>query len=121
MSEAYSSGQGRTVAAAVYILFMIGPFTGGLTALAGWIVTLFSKAGADGPPREHMGRQGRLFWTALILILPVAILSFIGEIPILGIPFAALGWVLGFLICVWFVLASFFGLLRLQRGQSPRG
>lgn len=119
--RADSSGLGRTAAGAVYVLFMLAPFTGGLTALAGWVVTLFTKAGAEAQPREHMNRQGRLFWTALILILPVALLSFIGEIPILGIPFAILGWVLGFLICAWFVLTSFFGLLRLQRGQPSKG
>ena len=107
---------GRTAAGAVYILFILAPFTGGLTALAGWIVTLAARRGAAGAPREHLGRQARLFWTALVLALPVVVLSLIGEIPILGIPFAFLGWVLGGLIALWFVLTSFFGLLRLQRG-----
>ena len=114
--EGSAGDQGRTAAGAVYILFILAPFTGGLTALVGWVVTLAARRGAAGAPREHMGRQARLFWTALILALPVLVLSLVGEIPILGIPFALLGWLLGGLIAIWFVLTSFFGLLRLQRG-----
>jgi uncharacterized membrane protein len=115
------AGRGLNAATAVYVLFLLAPFTGGLTALAGFILAVATRGDADARPREHLLRQGRLFWTGLLLALPVVILSWIGEVPILGIPFAFLGWVLGFLIAAWFVVTSFFGLLRLRSDRSPRG
>jgi uncharacterized membrane protein len=103
---------------------MLGPFTGGLTALAGWIVTLASKGGADGLPREHMRRQGRLFWTAVLIGLPVALLGFVGwltRIVLIGYPIGWAAWLLGFLLSAWFVINSLLGLLRLQGDRPPTG
>lgn len=111
------SDGGRKAAAAVYVLFGLAPFTGGLTALAGYIVARAVRRDAEGSARDHLLRQGRLFWTGLVLILPVVVLSWIGEIPLLGIPFAFLGWVLGGLVAVWFVLASVFGFMRLRSSR----
>jgi uncharacterized membrane protein len=123
-ARAYSTELGKTAAGAVYILFILGPFTGGLTALAGWIVTLFAKGGAEAQPREHLSRQGRLFWTALLFAIPIALLGLMGwltRIVLIGYP---IGWIAGaawFVLGAWFVLTSFFGLLRLQRGQPSKG
>lgn len=116
--------RGKTAAGAVWILFILGPFTGGLTALAGWIVTLAAKGGADSLPRDHMRRQGRLFWTAVLIGLPIAILAFVGwltRIVLIGYPIGWAAWLLGFLLGAWFVFNSFMGLLRLQSDRPPRG
>jgi uncharacterized membrane protein len=115
---------GRAPAGAVYILFMVAPFTGGLTALIGWLVGKASKGGADGPALQHLRRQGRLFWTALLWAIPIALLAFVGwltRIVLIGYP---LGWIAaaaGFVLSAWFVLTSLFGLLRLQSDRPPRG
>ena len=172
------NNRGRTAAGAVWILFILGPFTGGLTALAGWIVTVAARGGADSLPREHMRRQGRLFWTAVlvgllidelragkigrrefirrgatvgmsvpllgfiasacgvskedlelfwtaVLIgLPIAVLGFIGwltRIVLIGYPIGWAAAALGFLLGAWFVINSLIGLFRLQGDRPPRG
>ena len=118
------STRGRAPAGAVYVLFMLAPFTGGLTALIGWLVGKASKGGADGAALDHLRRQGWLFWTALLWAIPIAILGFIGwltRIVLVGYP---IGWLAGaaaFILSAWFVLSSLFGLLRLQSDRSPRG
>jgi uncharacterized membrane protein len=122
--RAYSSGQGKTAAGAVYILFILGPFTGGLLALAGWIVSLSAKGGADPLPREHLARQGRLFWTALLFSIPIALLGFVGwltRIVLIGYPIGWIAWLAWFVLGAWFVINSVLGLLRLQADRAPRG
>ncbi|MBW3559040.1 MAG: hypothetical protein KY449_04610 [Proteobacteria bacterium] len=114
------AGRGKTAAGAVWILFILGPFTGGLTALAGWIVTVTAKGGAEGLARDHMHRQGRLFWTAVLFAAPLAVISFIGwitRIVLIGYPIGWLAAVGFFVLSAWFVLTSFFGLLRLQQDR----
>ena len=124
VSSKWSDGRGKTPAGVVYILFILGPFTGGLTALAGWIVAIASRGGADGAPLDHFRRQGRLFWTALLFAIPLAIVSFIGwltRIVLIGYPIGWLAAIGFFVLSAWFVLSSFFGLLRLQRDRPSRG
>lgn len=116
--------RGKTAAGAVYVLFILGPFTGGVTALAGWIVVLASRGAADAVPLDHMRRQGRLFWTAVLIGIPIALLGFFGwltRIVLIGYPIGWVAWLLGFLLSAWFVLNSVFGLLRLQADRPARG
>lgn len=119
-SDHSGAGRGKTAAGAVWILFILAPFTGGLTGLAGWIVALTSRGGADGLPRDHLHRQGRLFWKALLFAIPLAVVAFIGwltRIVLIGYPIGWLATVGFFLLSAWFVITSFFGLLRLQQDR----
>lgn len=117
-------GRGMGAAFAVYLLLILAPFTGGLSALVGWVVTMAAKGGADGLALDHLRRQARLFWTAMVFAVPIGLAAFVGwltRIVLIGYP---IGWAAGlafFILSVWLVLTSFFGLLRLQQGRSPRG
>jgi uncharacterized membrane protein len=113
--------KGRAVASAVYALYTVAPFTLGLLTLLGAFLAYGAKGGAQGVVRAHLDRQTRLFWLVLVLALPVLLLRVVGFIPILGLPFDALAWVLGGLIAIWLVLSSVLGFLRLQSGRPPKG
>ncbi len=116
-----ADGQGRVPANAVYVLFLLAPFTAGLTALAGAVWAAKARGGASEPARAHLGHQLGLFWLGLVLALPIAVLSLIGKVPILGIPFGALGWLLGLLLAVWWLWKAGTGLLRMSGGRPPKG
>lgn len=118
-----TGGRGKPGAFAVYILFILAPFTGGLTALAGWIVTVAAKGDAEGAPLDHLHRQGRMFWTALMVAIPIAVLGFIGwltRIVLIGYPIGWAAWLAGFLLSAWLVINSILGLLRLQANRSTK-
>lgn len=117
-------GRGKAPASAVYILFVLAPFTAGLTAFIGWILTLASRGGADGLALDHFRRQGRLFWTAVLFAVPLAVVGMVGwltRIVLIGYPIGWAAWLGGFVLSVWFVLNSIFGLFRLQAGRPARG
>lgn len=115
-----ADGAGRVPAGGVYILFLLAPFTIGLTALGGAVWAWKARPGADAVPRAHLGHQLGLFWLGLVLAIPIAFFSLIGEIPILGIPFAVVGWLLGLALAVWWLWRSLTGLLRLSHGRPPK-
>jgi len=116
-----AGGEGRIPATGVYVLFLLAPFTAGLTALGGAVWAWNARSRAELIPREHLGHQLGLFWLGLVLAIPIAIFGLIGEIPILGIPFALLGWVLGLLLAAWWLWRSLTGLLRVSGGRPPKG
>jgi uncharacterized membrane protein len=113
--------RGRGAASAVYALYTVAPFTLGLLMLVGAVLAYGAKGGAEGVARPHLDRQIRLFWLVLVLMLPVLALRLIGFVPVLGLPFDALAWVIGGLISIWVVLSSVFGFMRLQGGRPPKG
>jgi len=115
------AGEGRVPALGVYVLFLLAPFTAGLTALGGAVWAWNARAGADLTPRAHLGHQLGLFWLGLVLALPIAIFGVIGKIPILGIPFAAVGWLLGLALAAWWLWRTVTGMLRLSHGRPPKG
>jgi len=112
---------GRVPASGVYILYLLAPFTGGLVALPGAIWAFVARAKAAGPPRAHLSHQLGLFWLGLVLAAPIWMLSLIGEIPILGVPFGVLGWALGGLLALWWLWRSLTGLKRVAAGRPPKG
>jgi uncharacterized membrane protein len=118
--DAETDGAGRAAALAVYVLFVLAPLTVGLTALGGLLVALKARAGAADPARAHLGHQVGLFWLGLLWAVPLVVLGLFGAIPILGLPFDFLKWVLGGLVALWWWWRSGTGLLRLSGGRFPK-
>jgi uncharacterized membrane protein len=115
-----TNGAGRTAASVVYVLFLLAPFTVGLTALGGLLVALKTRRDAADPPRAHLGHQVGLFWLGLLWAVPLVVLGLFGAIPILGLPFDFLKWVLGALVALWWLWRSATGLMRLSGGRFPK-
>ena len=112
---------GRTAASAVYVLYLLAPFTAGLTAIGGVVWAWNARGEAAEPARAHLGHQIGLFWLGLLWAVPIVVLGLIGEIPILGLPFGFLGWAIGGLVALWWLWRAGTGLLRVSGGRPPKG
>lgn len=98
----------NSLARIVYVLYLVGLITGGLTAIPGVIIAHL-KAGECPPPlREHFRFQYRTFWMGLLYM-------FIASITTL----ALIGWLLMLVIFVWWIVRCARGLSTLNRDQPP--
>jgi uncharacterized membrane protein len=125
MSETGSSGPGavsssedRALAFAGYVLLMLAPFTGGVSALISLFIALAKRKEVPPPIRAHLDNQLRLFR------LPVLAL---GVCVLLAIAAAGAGWwlaALGVLLVIgtsfWSAVAALIGLVRLSEDRPPR-
>jgi uncharacterized membrane protein len=80
-----------TLALIVYVLYFLGYFTGGVTALIGVIIAHVQNGGPDPVLNSHYRFQIRTFWIGLLYIVVGTILSFI---------------LIGFAILLWWVIWS---------------
>ncbi|MGB1466875.1 MAG: DUF4870 family protein [Alcanivorax nanhaiticus] len=97
------------MARAVYVLYLVGLITGGITAIAGVIIAHLYAGEAPAPLREHFRFQYRTFWIGLLysIIAGITTLAFIG-------------WLLMVLITLWWIVRCARGLSTLNRDIAPR-
>ncbi|MFN3229588.1 MAG: hypothetical protein ACK41P_07040 [Asticcacaulis sp.] len=150
MTETYSaattapaaSSDDRTLAYINYVLLMISPFTGYLTAIVALVLAYIKVGGAHPIEKSHFNAQISLFWWQLFLSL-VAVGLFVagvfavgldalvqfaefGEdaIPLNGLIWMAVSFGIGGLMFValffWMIIAPIIGMGRLSNHQ-PNG
>lgn len=96
-----------TLPMVVYILYIVAPFVGGLTALIGVIIAYASRRDAEVFLQSHYTNQIYLFWWSLGLVF----LSFL-LMPI------AIGGLLYLAWVVWAIVRSVIGLVDLSNRTS---
>ncbi len=89
----------------VYFLYL-ATFLGGMSALAGVIIAYLFKADAPEYLQSHYKGQIRLFWIGLLLTILAYFLTLIG-----------IGFILLFLILVWFMYQAVKGLKLVSDGK----
>jgi len=123
-SPAPKPAEDLTRAGVVYGLYLLGWFSGGLTALIGLIVAYVSRDTAGPITQSHLKFQIRTVWVtagwAILGVLLVAVglpLSFV----LIGLPFLKLGLLILALLGLLFVIRCVAGIIYLARGQDyPR-
>jgi uncharacterized membrane protein len=95
----------RTLALAVYLLYIAQLFTG-FTALIGLIIAYFQQSSEESYLKSHYRFQIRTFWIALLYIVIGAILAIF-----------LVGWLLLLLIIPWILIRVVRGLLLLNKDQ----
>ena len=108
MNEVTVERVGNTdMAKIVYVLYLIGLFTGGTTLLIGVVIAYIYRDEAQGWLRTHYDTQIRLFWVGLLYCVIAGILCLI-----------FIGFLLYLVIGVWFIIRSVKGLKYLDQ-RSP--
>jgi uncharacterized membrane protein len=115
--------EGRTMPGVVYALYLLG-IVNGLTVVLGLIMAYINRGAAGPLARSHYTFLIRtcwlwLAWVAIgVLLLAFGIpLSFV----LVGIPLAALGWVILALDHIWFAVRVILGVIYLARDEPyPR-
>jgi uncharacterized membrane protein len=119
-----ASYEDRLVPAAVYVLYLVGTPTLGVTILVGLVVA-YASIGAAGPVmRSHYRFQIRTFWLSLawgLVGLGLVLLGGLLMIVLIGFPIFHLGVAILGLGWLWFLVRSVAGGLYLLQGQAyPR-
>ena len=111
-------------AGAIYVLYLLTFFSAGLTAVAGAVWAHRARRGAEPWVLTHLQRQTRLFWTGLLIAVPLLVLNLVGEVlkwVLIGFPILWLVWLVAVLAGAWFLWKSATGLLRLSQGRPAKG
>lgn len=112
VNEGRDSGLGHIT----YLLFALGIFTGWLTTIAGLVCAYMFSDRRDGISAAHFDYLISTFWSALVGIIVLTVISFLLTITIIGIPLVALLWLL---FAVWYILRIGRGWVRMSNGEYP--
>jgi uncharacterized membrane protein len=110
--------EGRSTANLVYILYIVGFFTG-FTALAGYFVAKFNEGNASGPYKTHLVYQQKLFVRGLVICGVAFLTSIVASIVsvfTLGLGF--IFYLLPIGVSAWFLVAMIAGIVK---GMSALG
>ena len=111
-----------TLPVVVYVLYLIGVFTGGLACLAGVVLAYLLKGDAGPRARSHYVFLINTFWLALIALALACVLAIAG-VPLMllggmGVPLFILAGLLGAGATIWFAVRCLLGLVRAAQGQA---
>jgi uncharacterized membrane protein len=106
MAEIQSPNRDRTNLLIVYILFIVGLFSGGLISLAGLIMAYFVKNDADVIAQTHLIFLIRTFWIGLLFGLVGVVLSVIG-----------VGFLILALATIWYLIRVIKGVITFNRNE----
>jgi uncharacterized membrane protein len=104
----------KTYVVAIYILYLLGFFTGGVTTVVGLIMAYMLK-GASGPRAfSHYVFAIRTFWLTLVWALIGGVVVGVGGLLaaiLIGIPILALGGIGFCILPIWFTVRCVLGLI----------
>lgn len=101
-------GADTTIAIVVYILYLLGIFTGGLTMLVGVVIAYVYRGAGPYWLDEHYRFQIRTFWIAIVYFVISGILMLI-----------LVGFLLWLVATIWLIIRSVKGLKALQTQHAP--
>ena len=113
---------GSDLATLNYILYILGFFTAGITAVVGVVLAYWKRSRSFGIVRSHLNWQIRIFWHGLLAFLTIGILHAVivglGFITFgVGLVFMVIPWTLGIVWLVWTIWAIVRGMRRLRHHQ----
>lgn len=100
-------GKAKSFATIVYVIFIVGLFTGGLVTIAGLIMAYLKRGDAAGTWVEshHSWLIRTFWWSLLFIIIGVLLLAVTIGAPIL------------FLVCIWYLYRIIKGFIYLNDGK----
>ena len=118
----YVAEESMTMPVVIYVLYLLGYFTGGLSTLIGLVIAYVQKAQASPRALSHYVFQINTFWITLIALAISIVLAIMG-MPLLllhgvGVIFFVLSGLMGLAITVWFLVRCVVGLIRAAQGEA---
>jgi uncharacterized membrane protein len=121
---AAAAGEDRVLPGAIYVLYIVGLFCGGLTTLLGLILAYLVKDTAGPKNQTHYDFLIRTVWMSLGWFLIGGLLCIFGgvlSLILVGIPALMLGIFIVCTVGVWFAVRCVMGLVYLARDEAhPR-
>jgi uncharacterized membrane protein len=102
--QAQAVVSGRTMALAVYILYLVGYFVG-ITWLIGVIIAYTQRGNSDPVVSSHCQNQITIFWASLVYVIIGSLLALI-----------LIGWLILALWFIWSLVRIIKGLVALNNG-----
>jgi len=100
--------QGSGLVKIVYVLYLAGYVTGGITTIIGLIMAYIGKADADDIDHDHLRFAIRTFWIGMLYAVISGVLTMV-----------IIGFLLLVLQTVWFIVRCIKGLLAIDKGEPP--
>lgn len=110
MNDSTSNNMAGTVKL-VYILYLVGLFTGGVTTLIGVILAYMNRSDAPDWLQTHYRFQIRGFWIGLVY----AFIAMLFAITFILLPLA---WLVGMFMFVWVIVRCVKGIKVLDRNEA---
>lgn len=113
----------KTLVIVVYVLYLVGFISGGVTSLIGVIMAYVLKSGAGERAYSHYVFQIRTFWLALLGIFVAGMMFAVGlplAFILIGIPLLILAKLVLALVAIWFAVRCVIGLIA-AAGDQPYG
>ena len=120
MSDSLLSGKEGT-AKLVYVLYLVGLLTGGLTFVVGAIIAYMNEDDAEEWLQSHYLFQVRTFWIGVTFIFISWLLVLLGgllTVVLIGFVIIPIGMVLGFFTVVWLIIRSVKGIKQIDDKQA---
>lgn len=111
----------KTLVIVVYVLYLVGFITAGLTTLVGLIMAYALKGNAGERAFSHYVFLIRTFWLALLWLLIACAIFVVGlplAIILIGIPLLLLAKLIWALTALWFLVRCIVGLIA-AAGDQP--
>jgi uncharacterized membrane protein len=103
--QAQALASAKTMALAVYILYLVGYFVG-ITWLIGVIIAYTQRSNADPIISSHSQNQITIFWASLVYVIIGSLLALV-----------LIGWIVLALWFIWSLIRIIKGLVALNNGQ----
>lgn len=119
MNDSLLSGKEGT-AKLVYILYLVGLLTGGLTIIIGAVIAYMNKNDADEWLQSHYRFQIRTFWIGAVFIFTSWFLIIIGgllTVILIGFLIIPIAILLGLFTVVWLIIRCIKGIKQLDEKQ----
>ncbi|MBE7217271.1 MAG: hypothetical protein INR64_02265 [Caulobacteraceae bacterium] len=107
---------------AVYVLYILGFFTGGLAAIVGVVLAYVQRSDAGPRAASHYVFAINTFWIMVVAIAASTLLAILG-LPMLflhgaGIVLFLLSGLIGAAGTIWFLVRCVVGLVRAAQGEG---
>ncbi|WP_158916398.1 hypothetical protein [Caulobacter sp. S45] len=119
-SAALVGPEDKTMSVVVYVLYLLGFITGGLTAMIGVIMAYVLKGSAGQRALSHYVFQIRTFWIALIWLVVSAVLWWGGlllTVVVIGFGIIFIAHCIQVVIAVWYAVRCVVGLIAALQDQ----
>ncbi|MGD9000464.1 MAG: hypothetical protein PVF75_08625, partial [Granulosicoccaceae bacterium] len=111
MNESAAAADTSGTAKIIYILYLVGPITGGLTYIVGVVMAYVYQGTAPDWLKTHYRFQIRTFWIMVVY----CVLSLLFAATIILIPIA---WLIGIFILVWLIIRCVKGMQSLDMKRA---
>jgi uncharacterized membrane protein len=119
-----SADEGKPMAMAVYVLFLLSLPSIGLLMVVGVVLAYATRGTAAPWVRTHLDKEIKVFWTTVVWTVILGLAWVVSAILVLVLIGFALLWVVGLagaVLAIWFHVISFIGLMRLAQDKPAEG